>query len=59
MEETVEAAEDLIEDVVDIIEDLGLINESKSKMILSKVAQYKKYILIALPIIIAASVYLV
>mgnify|MGYP003150331684 CR=1 FL=1 len=49
----VEKADDVIEDVVDELEDLGLINEKMADKILAKVKLYKKYILLAIPVAVA------
>ena len=52
----VEKADDIVEDVIDELEDLGLISESKAQLILSKVKLYKKYILLAIPVAVAVVV---
>ena len=54
--ETVEEIDDTIEDVVDELEELGLISGSKAQMILAKVKLYKKYILLAIPVAVAVVV---
>tara|TARA_R110002020_G_scaffold316259_2_gene531324 strand:+ start:138 stop:341 length:204 start_codon:yes stop_codon:yes gene_type:complete len=51
--EIVEKIDDTIEDVVDAVEDLGLIDEKMADRILAKVKLYKKYILLAIPVAIA------
>ena len=53
LKDKVEKADDIVEDVIDELEDLGLISESKAQMILSKVKLYKKYILLAIPVAVA------
>jgi len=50
--ETIEDIEDAIEDVVDVAEDLGLINSTLASRILSNVSLSKKYILLAIPVIV-------
>ena len=52
----VEKADDIVEDVIDELEVLGLISESKAQLILSKVKLYKKYILLAIPVAVAVVV---
>ena len=49
----VEKADDVIEDVVDELEDLGLIDEKMADKIIAKVKLYKKYILLAIPVAVA------
>ena len=49
----VEKAEDLVEEVLEELEDLGLVDEATTNKILAKVALYKRYILIAVPVVIA------
>ena len=49
----VEKADDIVEDVVDELEDLGLIDEKMADKILAKVKLYKKYILLAIPVAVA------
>jgi uncharacterized membrane protein len=49
----VEKAEDMVEEVLEELEDLGLVDEATANKILAKVAQYKRYILLAVPVAIA------
>ena len=53
LKDKVEKADDIVEDVVDELEDLGLISGSKAQMILAKAKLYKKYILLAIPVAVA------
>ena len=52
----VEKADDVVEDIVEELEDLGLIDEKMADKILAKVKLYKKYILIAIPVLVAVVV---
>ena len=52
----VEKVDDVVEDIVEELEDLGLINEKLANKILAKVKLYKKYILIAIPVLVAVVV---
>lgn len=52
----VEKVDDVVEDIVEELEDLGLINEKLADKILAKVKLYKKYILIAIPVLVAVVV---
>ena len=56
LKDKVEKADDIVEDVIDELEDLGLISESKAQMILAKIKLYKKYILLAIPVAVAVVV---
>ena len=56
LKDKVEKADDIIEDVVDELEDLGLLSESKAQMLLAKIKLYKKYILLAIPVAVAVVV---
>ena len=56
LKDMAEKADDIVEDVVEELEDLGLISESKAQMILAKVKLYKKYILLAIPVAVAVVV---
>jgi len=49
----VEKAEDMVEEVLEELEDLGLVDEATANKILAKVTQYKRYILLAVPVVIA------
>jgi uncharacterized membrane protein len=49
----IEKAEDMVEEVLEELEDLGLLDEATSNKILAKVVLYKRYILIAVPVVIA------
>jgi hypothetical protein len=51
--ETVEKIDDAIEDVVEDLEDLGLLTQGKADWVLHKVKLYKKYILLAIPVAVA------
>jgi uncharacterized membrane protein len=51
--EKIEKAEDMVEEVLEELEDLGLVDEATANKILAKVAQYKRYILLAVPVVIA------
>ena len=51
--ETVEKIDDAIEDVVEDLEDLGLISGYLKAQILNKLKLYKKYILLAIPVAVA------
>jgi uncharacterized membrane protein len=51
--EKLEKAEDMVEEVLEELEDLGLVDEATANKILAKVAQYKRYILLAVPVVIA------
>ena len=44
LKDKVEKADDIIEDVVEELEDLGLIDEKMADKILAKVKEYKRYI---------------
>ena len=48
-----EKIDDTIEDVVDAVEELGLIDGKMADKILAKVKLYKKYILLAIPVAVA------
>ena len=52
----VQKVDDVVEDIVEELEDLGLINEKLADKILAKVKLYKKYILIAIPVLVAVVV---
>jgi ribosome-binding protein aMBF1 (putative translation factor) len=52
----VEKVDDVVEDIVEELEDLGLIDEKLADKILAKVKLYKKYILIAIPVLVAVVV---
>ena len=52
----VEKVDDVVEDIVEELEDLGLIDEKMADKILAKVKLYKKYILIAIPVLVAVVV---
>ena len=52
----VEEADDIIEDVVEELEDLGLVSDAMGELILSKVKLYKKYILLGIPVLVAVVV---
>tara|TARA_R100000353_G_scaffold113438_2_gene81213 strand:- start:11445 stop:11648 length:204 start_codon:yes stop_codon:yes gene_type:complete len=52
----VEKVDDVVEDIVEELEDLGLIDEKLANKILAKVKLYKKYILIAIPVLVAVVV---
>ena len=52
----VEKVDDVVGDIVEELEDLGLINEKLADKILAKVNLYKKYILIAIPVLVAVVV---
>ena len=43
----------MVEEVLEELEDLGLVDEATANKILAKVAQYKRYILLAVPVAIA------
>jgi hypothetical protein len=43
----------MVEEVLEELEDLGLLDEATSNKILAKVVLYKRYILIAVPVVIA------
>ena len=45
----VEKAEDMVEEVLEELEELGLVDEATANKILAKVTQYKRYILLAIP----------
>jgi len=49
----VEKAEDMVEEVLEELEELGLVDEATANKILAKVTQYKRYILLAIPVAIA------
>ena len=51
--EKIEKAEDMVEEVLEELEDLGLVDEATADKILAKVSQYKRYILLAVPVVIA------
>jgi len=51
--EKIEKAEDMVEEVLEELEDLGLVDEATANKILAKVSQYKRYILLAVPVVIA------
>jgi len=53
LKDKVEKADDVVEDIVEELEDLGLIDEKMADKILAKVKLYKKYILIAIPVLVA------
>ena len=52
----VEKVDDVVEDIVEELEDLGLIDEKLADKILAKIKLYKKYILIAIPVLVAVVV---
>ena len=56
LKDKVEKADDVVEDIVEELEDLGLIDEKLANKILAKVKLYKKYILIAIPVLVAVVV---
>ena len=56
LKDMAEKPDDIVEDVVEELEDLGLISESKAQMILAKVKLYKKYVLLAIPVAVAVVV---
>tara|TARA_B100000287_G_scaffold391112_1_gene402526 strand:- start:276 stop:479 length:204 start_codon:yes stop_codon:yes gene_type:complete len=56
LKDKVEKADDVVEDIVEELEDLGLIDEKMADKILAKVKLYKKYILIAIPVLVAVVV---
>ena len=56
LKDKVEKADDVVEDIVEELEDLGLIDEKLADKILAKVKLYKKYILIAIPVLVAVVV---
>ena len=49
----VEKAEDMVEEVLEELEELGLVDEATANKILAKVTQNKRYILLAIPVAIA------
>ena len=53
LKETVEKIDDAIEDVVEDLEDLGLLTQGKADWVLHKLKLYKKYILLAIPVAVA------
>ena len=56
LKDKVEKADDIIEDVVEELEDLGLIDEKMADKILAKVKEYKRYILLVIPVTVAVLV---
>ena len=56
LKDKAEKADDVVEDIVEELEDLGLIDEKMADKILAKVKLYKKYILIAIPVLVAVVV---
>ena len=58
LKDKVEKADDIIEDVVEELEDLGLIDEKMADKILAKVKEYKRYILLVIPVTVAVLVML-
>ena len=51
--ETLEKIDDTIEDIVEEFKDLGLINSNLANKIISNIKLYKKYVLLAIPVVIA------
>tara|TARA_R110002167_G_scaffold38929_4_gene120625 strand:+ start:250 stop:444 length:195 start_codon:yes stop_codon:yes gene_type:complete len=52
-EDTIENISDVAEEVIDIVEDLGLITEAQEKKYIAIVKKYKKMIIIACSLIVA------